>query len=576
MKTILLLLFVLITVILYSPAVHGQAPNPTWEKRIGCNDLQDYISDMAIDANNTIFLTGITKKSSTEYDYLTLKMNSDGTITRVDTIDPGTVDQSQSISVGGGYLYVTGKSKQGSYYYAETVSYDTSTLYRRFLKRYSGGAQNDQALVVRVGTTGEPFIAGNAKFTSTNPDIFVLKYSLDGNTTTSSQFDVSGNNKDYLTTMDIDGNNNIYMTGSTGSLPYWFLVKYNSSIVRGWTTITSFLNIGSTPYAMDLDTSGNIYVTGGWTGNPPYIPLNVYKQSDGSQVASLQYWTPDQQGWARGLGITVIKTDKTIYLTGETPERINGADWARVFIAKFVYSGTAWSQAWSATYGWGSGEVALSGRKVAVTTNGDVYVAGIAKVDGSYTGVMGDYPDLLLLKYNSSGTLIWDKLIDGEINGGKDTLTAVAVDGSGGLYLAGASKGTVLSQSYTDWPDNSDMQIYKFNTGSNFILGTISTRNQSIIEETTPSTWQLSQNYPNPFNPTSVIRFSLKEPTTVNLKVYDLLGREVKTIINDMHYETGEHEVKLNAQDLPSGVYFYRVITGDHKFIDVKKMLLIK
>jgi photosystem II stability/assembly factor-like uncharacterized protein len=85
--------------------------------------------------------------------------------------------------------------------------------------------------------------------------------------------------------------------------------------------------------------------------------------------------------------------------------------------------------------------------------------------------------------------------------------------------------------------------------------------------------YSLLQNYPNPFNPTTHIRFRVQRTGSASLVVYDLLGREIATLVNEP-LEAGEHERTLDAKGLPSGIYFYRLRIGE--FTDVKKMVLAK
>jgi hypothetical protein len=80
-------------------------------------------------------------------------------------------------------------------------------------------------------------------------------------------------------------------------------------------------------------------------------------------------------------------------------------------------------------------------------------------------------------------------------------------------------------------------------------------------------------NYPNPFNPITKIKFSLPEDSYVEIKVYDVLGREIETLLSE-NRKAGYHEITFDASNLPSGVYFYRIKAG--KFADVKKMILMK
>jgi hypothetical protein len=88
-----------------------------------------------------------------------------------------------------------------------------------------------------------------------------------------------------------------------------------------------------------------------------------------------------------------------------------------------------------------------------------------------------------------------------------------------------------------------------------------------------PSEFKLNQNYPNPFNPSTVIGYQLPESNNVTLKVYDLLGREVAALV-DEYKPAGSYQVEWNASDLPSGVYFYKLDTGDNSAI--KKLMLLK
>ncbi len=88
-----------------------------------------------------------------------------------------------------------------------------------------------------------------------------------------------------------------------------------------------------------------------------------------------------------------------------------------------------------------------------------------------------------------------------------------------------------------------------------------------------PLEYSLSQNYPNPFNPSTKISYSIKEQGFVTLKVYDILGKEVRTLVNSIH-GAGYYGVDLNGSNLSSGVYFYQLRAGS--FVDTKKFILMK
>jgi|WetSurMetagenome_2_1015567.scaffolds.fasta_scaffold20022_3 photosystem II stability/assembly factor-like uncharacterized protein len=114
-----------------------------------------------------------------------------------------------------------------------------------------------------------------------------------------------------------------------------------------------------------------------------------------------------------------------------------------------------------------------------------------------------------------------------------------------------------------------------FAVGKNGIM--LKTTNGGIgiknISSEIPSSYSLSQNYPNPFNPSSIIRFQIKDSRLVTLRVYDMLGKEVATLVNEK-LAPGTYEANFDGSNLTSGIYFYRLTTGD--FSETKKMLMIK
>jgi hypothetical protein len=88
-----------------------------------------------------------------------------------------------------------------------------------------------------------------------------------------------------------------------------------------------------------------------------------------------------------------------------------------------------------------------------------------------------------------------------------------------------------------------------------------------------PQFFKLYQNYPNPFNPSTSIGYQLPASDFVTLKVYDILGKEVKTLVSERK-DAGNHSVQFNASNLANGVYFYRLETKTYQ--DTRKLLLLK
>jgi hypothetical protein len=93
------------------------------------------------------------------------------------------------------------------------------------------------------------------------------------------------------------------------------------------------------------------------------------------------------------------------------------------------------------------------------------------------------------------------------------------------------------------------------------------------IVVTPPDKYELAQNYPNPFNPSTIIKYQLPVDGSVTIKLFDILGREVMTLINE-DKKAGMYELEFNASHLASGFYIYRMQSGD--FSAVKKMMLVR
>jgi len=104
--------------------------------------------------------------------------------------------------------------------------------------------------------------------------------------------------------------------------------------------------------------------------------------------------------------------------------------------------------------------------------------------------------------------------------------------------------------------------------------GTFSYSNVIEVDVTAPLQFELSQNYPNPFNPSTTINFSLAKESNVNLKVFDLLGQEIISLVNNEFMNAGSYSYKFDASKLASGTYIYRLEAGD--FVQTKKMTLTK
>ncbi|MGA2669784.1 MAG: T9SS type A sorting domain-containing protein, partial [Ignavibacteria bacterium] len=157
--------------------------------------------------------------------------------------------------------------------------------------------------------------------------------------------------------------------------------------------------------------------------------------------------------------------------------------------------------------------------------------------------------------------------------------------GMNNVVYASTDNGATFAAQYTNTVTTTVYQSLSFAQANNVIRGwavaangVISRYNENMTaitrnENKIPSSYVLSQNYPNPFNPTTNITYSIPKAGNVKLTIFDVLGREVSVLVNEVK-SPGTYNVDFNASNIGSGVYFYRIEAGD--FSAVKKMVLVK
>jgi hypothetical protein len=136
------------------------------------------------------------------------------------------------------------------------------------------------------------------------------------------------------------------------------------------------------------------------------------------------------------------------------------------------------------------------------------------------------------------------------------------IEGGPGVFSVGD---TMVTARVDDGRGRNDTQTYTLHIHPT--VGIDSETNQ------VPQQYALHQNYPNPFNPTTTINYQIPELSFVTLKVFDVLGSKVATLVNE-EKAAGTYDIELNAVNLPSGIYFYKLQAGD--FVETKKMVLMK
>lgn len=138
----------------------------------------------------------------------------------------------------------------------------------------------------------------------------------------------------------------------------------------------------------------------------------------------------------------------------------------------------------------------------------------------------------------------------------------------------GLGNASVIDSIKVEWPAGTDQ--YFTNVAVNRSVTITENGNLISVDENSTEVrrdFELFQNYPNPFNPSTVIRYSLIKNGFITLKIFDTLGNEVKNLVNEIQNK-GNYEITFSGENLPSGIYFYKLISGE--FSETKSMILVK
>ncbi len=251
----------------------------------------------------------------------------------------------------------------------------------------------------------------------------------------------------------------------------------------------------------------------------------------------------------------LLTSDEKILLAGTTADMGTGQSQFSVF--RFSLNGSI-----DSTFGTnGRTDIKLSNsdilHDVSIDANGKILLVGASASGFGFAG---------LARLNKDGD------IDTTFAPGGIFISDLN-NNTGTHYLTRAiplSDGSILACGYNFGSGRGDFLLTKY------VVNTTGVESNNIEK---PNKYKLEQNYPNPFNPTTIIKYSIlanvetRYASSVLLKVYDILGREVATLVNETQ-QRGNYEVTFNGSGLASGIYFYRLQAGN--FVDTKKLILMK
>ena len=332
MKNISVCLIIIVVSVLAADSVQATDVIEGWVGRYSGNGTgNDVAYSLAVDSSDNIYVTGSSYNSVTNYDYVTVKYDSVGNQLWVRSYNwPGNVaDYPCKLVLDGlGNVCITGKSGDD---YA-TIKYDSNGNLL-WANTYKGpGNSYDYAYAIAADSTGNVYVTGGSVGSGTGADYATIKYDANGAQKWVARYNGPGSGGDIARAMAVDSSGNVYVTGSSvgsGTGADYTTIKYDPNGTEVWVSRYSRSSSGDYAYAITLDSSDNVYVTG-----------ESYSSSTGYDYATVKYDKDGNQKWAKtyiGTGsgddcAYAIALDSTgnVYVTGSSTGSGTYTDYATI------------------------------------------------------------------------------------------------------------------------------------------------------------------------------------------------------------------------------------------------------
>ncbi len=530
-----------------------------------------------VDSLGFVYVTGVHDRS-----IVTLKYNSSGIRqwAKFYTSVGGNSEPYDMFLDNSGHIYVTGSTNFND---MVTIKYNSfgDTLWVKTLIGPSNGYDCGKAVI--VDNNGNVYVTGVITNASNNEDCITIKYNQSGSIVWQSIYNGGGTYQDAGIDIGFDDRGNIITSGKSfvPATGYDFVtIKYRPTGDSVWTRrFTLPGNAWEEPAEMVIDRTGNIFIAGDFFTLPSNDAFGTVKY-DSSGIFK---WSKKLlNGYASAVSIDP-------YGNAVVTGRLSLGS-MNYFTVKYNTLGDSlWSQIYN-----GTGNAFDAAFDLAVDNLGNIYVTGTSSGGGAND-------DLVTLKYVETTYYSPTNFVAAGISNSRINLSwlDVNVNESGFKIERSTNAGAnwILKDSVTAnvlvYSDSLlspntiyHYRVYAFNGAgnsgySNTSFDTTFALTGIVHSNEIPKEFKLYDNYPNPFNPATTILFQIPLSRGVSegrgvltsLVVYDLLGREVKTLINQ-NLQPGKYTVSFDGSNLASGVYFYSLESGS--FSDIKKMLMIK
>ena len=373
----------LLAIFALTPAYAQPDVQVSWVRNYTSGYNPDFASAyaVAVDLSGNVYVTGSSYASNGLADYTTIKYNSSGSTLWVQRYNgPGdSWDAATALILdASGNVYVTGESYGSEFFDYVTIKY-TPAGTQQWVARYNGlGNTDDSPNALAVDASGSVYVTGYSIGSGTFYDYATIKYNAAGTQEWVARYNGPGNTKDRAADVAVDGAGNVYVTGDSGegspNLSDYVTVKYSSSGVQQWAA--RYSNSYDYATALALDAVGNIYVTGYSYGSGTYYDYATIKYN----ARGRQRWVTRYNGGVSDDVAYAIGVDASsnVYVTGESVGSGTGSDYGTV---KYNAIG---NQQWVARYN-GPGNASDVAAALAVDGSGDVYVTGESEGSGTVT-----------------------------------------------------------------------------------------------------------------------------------------------------------------------------------------------
>jgi len=400
----------------------------------GTGNGPDEAKSVKVDDAGNVYVAGTSLGLGTSSDYATIKYDSAGQQQWValygarDNPD----QQLNAMTVdGSGNVYVTGWSGVNYVSYdCTTIKYDSAGQ-QQWLAHYNTQPRGlASGTAIAVDSSGNVYVAANIHNSqSYTTSCAMIKYNPAGEQQWVAQYH-GGENDDSLHAIALDNMGNVYGTGITFTCPnYDYLtLKYNPAGQEQWVALYDEFGHGSEAYAIAVDNSSNVYVTG-VSGGPTYdLQYATVKYNSSGEQQWVGIYDPGGYGYAYAIA---VDSAGNAYVTGEAADPGHFPDYGTV---KYNSAG---QQQWVARYNGPAGNGADIATAIALDGSGNVYVTG------SSSRVNSDFADFAYatVKYDSLGQQQWVFRYDGPGNS-DDEAIAIAVDNAANVYVTGKSFGS--------------------------------------------------------------------------------------------------------------------------------------